>query len=160
MRLAEAERSRPQLASNVHVAGEYVAVASEVRVESADLRSGERTTRGVTGYIRETLRSRGSGMRGGSDIFLGVVLGVMTHEGAVGKHRPIDAVVREILLGGFMNGQIAEAARALADHAEREQLARRRGGLAPDVELVGVPGLGPVLGILVQRVKKEVMKEP
>jgi hypothetical protein len=86
---------------------------------------------------------------------------MMTHQSRVINNIPIDAIRRRVLDRLFRRvGQALEAARSIVDHAEQENITRRTRTLAPDMQVVRVPSIGPFLRIVIDAVQEEMVEEP
>ena len=109
-------------------------------------------------FTRNMAKARGlggSGERGGVGASPRVVLAMVPHEDSVGEGMPIDAVAGEIVRIGVVRQ--VKTAGAFSDHAKHEHLTRTGRGRATHVETMGIPGLRPLLGVLVDGVEEEVM---
>ena len=80
---------------------------------------------------------------------------MVAHEYWVGEGSPINSVTGEVIGIGVV-GKV-ESPWSVSGHAKHEHLTRTGCGRATHVETMGIPGLRPLLGVLVDGVEEEVM---
>lgn len=98
-------------------------------------------------------------------VVIGPILRVLrkevSHEGGVVSNGPVDPIcvgIVERLHRRF--GSVLHPARTVLQHAKEIHVARRPGALATNLQLMRVPGGGPILCINIDGGEEEVVKQP
>jgi hypothetical protein len=149
----------PDCSTAVHITGVGVGRLSEMIVESLNLLRSE-GTRGLNNFdMRELMRPLIGKRVIGEDVILlllllrfsSVVFSMVSHNLGVVELVPIYAVCLDIfnLLVFIVFWVLLVAGKAILNHAKEEHVVGATSEVTVEPYLVGIPGVGPVLRILV-----------
>lgn len=150
----------PHCSSYHHTTRSYIHTLGQLTVQTLDLLWSKWAIRGLARYVR---KSRGLRNLEWTTFVcvLGFVRNKVLHQRRIFCVAPIDAVhldIVDVFVEG--NGPVLNPSRTVLVHAEEEDFSWALVGLTTYLEYVVVPGVRPLLRILVNEVQEQMMEKP